>query len=498
MNAVELHHITKRFGHYTANDDISLAIPAGEIHAIVGENGAGKSTLMKVLYGYHTPEAGSIHIDGREHHFPDPAAAIALGIGMVHQHFMLIPALTVLENIILGNEPVAGPGILSIGEARNQIRTLAEQHGFAIDPDAKVATLPVSAQQKVEILKILFRKARIIIFDEPTPVLTPQEVDLFLDHVRQLKQEGKTLLLITHKLAEVFAVSDRLTVLRGGKLIRTVRTADTTPAEVARLMTGQEIPPSPAKVATGQKEAALVATDLVLRRGEQKNVLNGLSLELFHGEILGLAGVENNGQAELVEVILGLRRPDSGNCRFPPNTDGSHRPISHIPDDRIRDGMIGEFSIEENCILGIHKELQFSTHSVYSHSAVGHFADERIRTFEITPSERKFPARHLSGGNQQKMVLAREFSKKSDIVLANQPTRGLDIKAIEFVHTALINQRNEGKAILLISSDLAELLKLSDRIAVIFEGSITAIFEASATTDKELGLFMTGVRRQSA
>jgi ABC-type uncharacterized transport system ATPase subunit len=499
MNAVEMHHITKRFGQYVANDDISIDIHKGEIHAIVGENGAGKSTLMKILYGYHLPDMGTIHIHGKEVNISTPANAIALGIGMVHQHFMLIPALTVMENIILGNEPTKAFSILNLGQAREHVRLLAEISGFSVDPSEKVQNLAIGYQQRVEILKVLYRKAEIIIFDEPTPLLTPQEVDSFLKSLVNLKNEGKTIILITHKLNEVFAVSDHLTILRQGKAVRSMKTNTTNTMEVARLMTGQDLPASPAKETPPHRVTVLELNNVSLRGNINQASLRNVNFSLKSGEILGIAGVEGNGQTPLVQILLGLQKPTSGEIRVHRRNQTSRDPLfSHIPDDRLKNGIIPEFNVQENLILGRQNELGLSVKSIFRRQELIKFSSELIHNYNIQPSDQHLKIRNLSGGNQQKVVVARELSKKSVIIIANQPTRGLDIKAIDFVHSNLIRERNAGRAIILISSDLSELVKLSDRIAVIFEGSITAVLEASATSDQELGLYMTGVRRQSA
>lgn len=498
MNAVELLNISKRFGPYRANDDISIQIPQGEIHAIVGENGAGKSTLMKILYGYHTPDAGRIFVHGEEVKIPVPSKAISLGIGMVHQHFMLIPALSVVENIILGNEPVQGFSMLNMEHARNTVRSLAEQFGFSLDPDEKVQNLSIGLQQRVEILKILYRKAEIIIFDEPTPVLTPQEVDSFLKNLLDLKGEGKTIILITHKLPEVFTVSDNLTILRQGKVVRSMKTNTTTPAEVARLMTGQDFPAPPVKTVSKDRNLVLEMKNISFQSADNTAILKNINLTLRRGEILGVAGVEGNGQASLVQLLLGLEKPTSGVIRTDSQTPESFETISHIPDDRLKNGIISDFDVKENLILGRHKELELSTKSVFHRYNIEKFSSRLIQNFNIQPPDQNLKIKNLSGGNQQKVVVARELTKKSTLILANQPTRGLDIKAIDFVHANLIRERNNGRAIVLISSDLGELLKLSDRIIVMFEGSVTATLEASQTSDKELGLYMTGVQRQSA
>ncbi len=499
MNTVEMHHITKRFGRYRANDDISIAVADRSIHALVGENGAGKSTLMKVLYGYHLPDEGRIAIRGTETRIASPADAIALGIGMVHQHFMLIPPLSVTENIILGNEPPGSGRHLRLKDAEHEIKALSSTYGLTISPDEKVANLSVALQQRVEILKVLYRKANILIFDEPTPVLTPQEVDEFLKNLLHLKNEGKTIILITHKLSEVFAISDTVTILRHGKVVTSMPTTTTTPVEVARLMTGEEQETPPAKAGASRGKTLLTMRNVSLRGANNAPLLENLNISLDSGEILGIAGVEGNGQSWLVQVLLGMVKPQSGSVEL--NVGGSaalREAISYIPDDRFRYGMIADFSTEDNLILGRHKELSLSSHTFFRKKSVESYARNLIATYSIHPEDPSHLAKYLSGGNQQRLLIARELTRETPIILANQPTRGLDIKAMEFVYASLIRERNKGRGIIIISSDLTELLRLSDRIAVMFEGRFTAILQASETNDKDLGVYMMGVHKQNS
>ncbi len=495
MNIVEMQHMTKRFGQYVANDDVSVQFQEKSIHAIIGENGAGKSTLMKMLYGFHTPDKGIIRIRGKEERISDPSRAISLGIGMVHQHFMLIPALTALENIILGDEPTRYGSVLDIRRAEEEVISLSEKYGLTLNPRHRIQNLPIGSQQRVEILKILYRKADIIIFDEPTPVLTPQEVHSFLTSLENLRAEGKTIILITHKLSEVFTVCDRLTILRQGKVVLSCEKTETTPHEVARLMTGQDLPPSPGKDTIRSEDKTVEFVNVSSRSRISPDSLKDMSFYLRRGEILGVAGVEGNGQASLIQLVLGFQHPISGRILWKGKSNIPSA-IAYIPDDRIKNGMISDFTLQENLLLGRHKELEFSHRSVFQRTPVNAFSSRVLSEYDVQPGNPSLPIRNLSGGNQQKLVVGRELTKDSELVVANQPTRGLDIKAIEFVHSVLIRERNRGRSVLLISSDLAELLKLSDRIIVMYEGTITGVFDSSATTDEELGLYMTGVKRQ--
>ncbi len=498
MNAVEMRNVTKRFGRYRANNDISFSVATQSIHALVGENGAGKSTLMKILYGYHIADEGEIFIRGSRAEVTSPADAIALGIGMVHQHFMLIPPLSVTENIILGNEPAGHGLLLGMKGAEHEVRTLSTKYGLVITPDEKISNLSVALQQRVEILKLLYRKADILIFDEPTPVLTPQEVQEFLQNLLHLKNEGKTIILITHKLSEVFAVSDTITVLRHGKVVGSMPTASTTPAEVARLMTGESVETPPVKEAAGIGKPLMTLREVSLRGKNNAPLLEKLNLSLNSGEILGIAGVEGNGQFWLVQVLLGMLAPHGGSVELNLPGGGSLREaISYIPDDRFRYGMIPDFSTEENLIFGRQKELSISSHALLRRRSIASFARELISAYAIHPEDPMHLSKYLSGGNQQRLLIARELTRDTPIILTNQPTRGLDIKATEFVYSSLINERNKGRGIFIISSDLTELLRLSDRIAVMFEGKFTAVLPASATNDQELGEYMMGVKRQT-
>ncbi len=487
MLAVLMQQITKRFGAVTANDQVDLRVEEGEIHALIGENGAGKSTLMHILYGFHTPDSGVIAINGRTLDIRKPSDAISLGIGMVHQHFMLIPPLTVAENVILGREPGKRFGLLNIRHVREAVENLPADLG--VDPDARIDSLSVAAQQKVEILKLLYRNAGILILDEPTPVLTPQEIDELFATLRELKRRGKTIILISHKLSEVMEISDSVTVMRGGKVVASVPTHSTTQAELAQLMVGMDIPARTQSSPRSSEGPGLVLYVVSALNDRGVTALRDLSLTVSRGEILGIAAVEGNGQSELVQVIAGLRRPSSGQITIN-GEEASRQKIAHIPEDRTRRGIAGDMTIYENLILGRQREETFSARFRLRTGAIRDHARSIIRRFDIRPPEISQRARNLSGGNQQKVVVGRELSKDAPVIVASQPTRGLDIGAMHFVHGALREERDKGKAILLVSSDLDELLSLSDRIAVMYGGEIVFVTDARSTTPRELGGYM--------
>lgn len=497
--AIELRELTKKFGSFTANDGISFSVEKGEIHALAGENGAGKTTLMNMLYGLYIPTSGQILIDGKEVHFKDSKDSIAHGIGMVHQHFMLVPKLTVAENIILGQE--TGKGILLDRKlAIEQIRALSEQYGLNIDPEAKVCDLSVTMQQRVEILKVLYRKANILIFDEPTAVLTPQEIEEFCEILLNLKAQGKTILFISHKLAEVMKVSDHVTVIRRGKIIGTVKTQKTTPAELTKMMVGREV-----IMGGGERTCFESPRECLCVNGVSCTVnktvkkVDDLSLTVHEGEILGVAGVDGNGQEELVQLICGLVPPDSGNILLDGAPIAGHNirqikemGLGYIPEDRHRDGLVLDFSIAENIALGQQHRAPFGQKGMLNRKEIAQYAEELERRFDIRCGSIQDPASTLSGGNQQKIVIAREVSRNPKIIVAVQPTRGLDVGAIEYIHKALVEQRNQGKAILLFSLELDEILALSDRIAVMFKGRVVGIVDAKTATKEQLGMMMLG------
>jgi general nucleoside transport system ATP-binding protein len=496
---LELREITKQFPGVIANDKVSFDLRPGEIHALVGENGAGKTTLMKILYGLHRPDAGSISVDGAQISIRGPRDAIAHGIGMVHQHFMLFPPFTVLENIIIGEETQTA-GVLALGRQRRQITALMEENGIEVDCDARVEDLPVGVQQRVEILKVLFRGARILIFDEPTAVLTPQEAEELFRTFRALTGHGKGIIFITHKLDEVLAVADRITVIRQGRVIRTMERAGVTKPMIAELMVGKPVLMEVERLPMGRGKTILEVTNLVVRSPRGIMAVNGLSFSLTAGEIYGIAGVEGNGQSELVRAIAGGAEVESGDILLEGvsirrwnvrrRREGG---IAHIPEDRQKYGLLLPFSIATNLTLGRHDRPPFVTwFQTINKRAVRESAREIIQRFDIrTPSENT-PAHALSGGNQQKAVVARELSADPRLLVASQPTRGVDIGATEFIHRQLMKARAEGKAVLLVSADLDELLALSDRIGVIFKGKIIREFTHENAVREEVGLCMTG------
>jgi simple sugar transport system ATP-binding protein len=496
--AVEMRGITKVFGSLVANDHIDLTVRRGTIHALVGENGAGKSTLMSMLYGLYTPTAGEIRIGGNQVVFHGPGDAIKHGIGMVHQHFMLVPPLTVAENIVLGAEPPA-PVVYPRREANRRVAELSSRFGLRVDPDAQVGALPVGLQQRVEILKTLYRGAEILILDEPTAVLTPQETDELFVVLRDLVDKGKTILFISHKLREVMAVADQISVLRRGKKVATLEQARTSREEIARLMVGRDVLPQVDRGISHPEGVVLEATDLRCNSDRGLSALKGLSFSVRAGEVLGIAGVEGNGQSELVEVLTGLRPATGGTVTLAGRPITNATPhhlrdlgVANIPEDRHARGLVLNYSVAENLILGVQDKQEVTG---------GHFLDPRrilararrlIGQFDIRGAVPQTPSGSLSGGNQQKIVLARELDSRPTLLIAAQPTRGLDIGAIQFVHEQILAERNRGVAILLVSAELDEIRALSDRIAVLYEGHITGTFAAEEATEEQLGILMTG------
>jgi len=501
---IELHGITKHFPGVTANDQVDLTVRTGEIHAIVGENGAGKSTLMRILYGLYQPDAGTITVKGRPATIDGPRAALAHGIGMVHQHFMLIPVFTVAENVILGNEPTTGIGRLRLREAEAEIAELCRRHGFALDPAAKVEALSVGEQQRVEIIKVLYRGAELLILDEPTAVLVPQEVDELFANLRRLKEQGKTIIFISHKLDEVLEISDRITVLRRGRVVGTVEAAATTKPQLAEMMVGRPVllelahPPVSRGEARLEARAVTVATGV----GRRRHPVRHVSLSVHAGEIYGIAGVEGNGQTELVEALVGLRPIVTGQLLIEGRdvTQQSARAIrlmgvAHIPEDRHRRGLALPMAVWENMILGHHYRDDFVNGLLVDRPAVDRFVAQRVRDYDIRVADTDAPALALSGGNQQKVIVAREFSFAPRVLVAAQPTRGLDIGATEFVQRQLLAARAGGMAVLLVSAWLEEILSLADRIGVMYGGELVAEFERGQVSAAELGLYMTGTKR---
>ena len=503
--AVEMRHVHKAWPGVIANDDVNLSVRHGEIHALVGENGAGKTTLMNILYGLIKPSSGEILIDEKPTHISGPRDAIHLGIGMVHQHFMLIPPLTVAENIVLGYEPGGIYSRYRQQEARNRIAELTRQYGLHVDPDAITGQLSVGQQQRVEILKVLYRGARILIMDEPTGVLTPQETDELFAVLRGLVAQGKTIIFITHKLREVLELSDRVTVLRRGKVVGHLITSETTQEEIARLMVGREVLLSVDKAPAKPGDVLLRVEQIKADSERGLAALRDVSFDVRAGEILGIAGVEGNGQSELVEVITGMRKATSGKVHLGERdiTNHSARQVrlagmSHIPEDRRGSGLVLGYSIENNMILGRQRWKLFSIDGILLRlKVIANWAVRLIREFDIRAPGPSALAKALSGGNQQKIIVARELSTQPKVLVASQPTRGVDIGAIEFIHRRLVEQRDAGVAILLVSAELDEIRSLSDRIAVMYEGRIVGIENPDVSTER-LGLLMAGITAQAA
>ncbi|GAC1367701.1 MAG: ABC transporter ATP-binding protein [Ktedonobacteraceae bacterium] len=506
--AVEMRDIYKAWPGVVASDHVNLAVRKGEIHALVGENGAGKSTLMNILYGLVHPDSGEILINGQVTQISGPRDAIRLGIGMVHQHFMLIPPLTVAENIVLGNEPGGLAAAYDARKARTEIIALAEKYGLPIDPDERVEKLSVGQQQRVEILKTLYRGADILVMDEPTGVLTPQETDELFSVLKDLVHQGKTIIFITHKLREVLDITDSITVLRRGKNVGELVTRATNQREIARMMVGREVLLRVNKMPATPGPVVLQVQDVRAQSERGLEILHGVSLEVHAGEILGVAGVEGNGQTELIEVLTGIRKATSGKITMTEVKDGHAGLVrdvtaanaseirilglAHIPEDRRESGLVLAESIEDNSILGRQRWTNFSWRTlVLLLTRIARWASKLIGDFDVRTPSATVPIKTLSGGNQQKLIIARELSANPIVLVAAQPTRGVDIGAIEFIHRQLIAQRDAGKAVLLVSAELDEIRSLSDRIAVMYEGRIVDIVSPEAT-EEQLGILMTG------
>ena len=497
--AIELVKINKHFGPVHANRDIDLKVRRGTVHGIVGENGAGKSTLMSILYGFYTADSGEIRVNGTVQHITDSRHALRLGIGMVHQHFMLVDNFTVLENVVLGVEDSAllAP---TMAKARVQLKRLAKDYGLEVDPDAIIENLSVGQQQRVEILKALYRGAETLILDEPTGVLTPAEADHLFRILRTLREEGKTIILITHKLREIMAITDEVSVMRQGAMVKTIETSTTSPGELAELMVGRRVllrvekgPANPGKVML-EVENLVVSDDFKVPR------VKGISFSVRAGEIVGIAGVAGNGQSELLESISGMRDQDSGTVRLNgtplslEGDDGAARAraagLAHVPEDRLREGLVTTFSAWENAILGY--QDKYGKGPGLDIALARKTAEDYIKKFDIRPPSLDLKTANFSGGNQQKIVLAREMERNPDVLIVGQPTRGVDIGAIEFIHNQIIKMRDAGKAILLVSVELDEIRSLSDRILVIFDGQIVGEADPATADETELGLLMTG------
>ncbi len=502
---IEMNHIRKEFPGIVANDDITLQLKKGEIHALLGENGAGKSTLMSVLFGLYQPEAGEIRKNGQVVKIDDPNDATALGIGMVHQHFKLVDVFTVLDNIILGAETTDKLGFLKKKEAREKVMELSERYGLKVDVDAKVENITVGMQQRVEILKMLYRENEILIFDEPTAVLTPQEIDELMEIMRGFAREGKSILFISHKLNEIMAVSDRVTVLRKGKYVGTVDTKDTNKQELSNMMVGRPVQLEIDKEEARPAETVLSVKGLTVPSKLHKNdAVKNVSFDVHKGEILCIAGIDGNGQTELVYGITGLEKASAGSLSLLGQDISkasirkrSSAGMSHIPEDRHKHGLVLGYTLEQNMVLQKYREERFQNHGFIKFDEVRKYANRLIEEYDVRSGQGAITiARSMSGGNQQKAIIARELDRDEPLIVAVQPTRGLDVGAIERVHRELVRERDEGKAILLVSLELDEVLGLSDRILVMYEGEIVAEINPKETTPEELGLYMAGAKRQ--
>lgn len=497
-NVIEMREITKVFGEFVANDKINLELRKGEIHALLGENGAGKSTLMNMLAGLLEPTSGEIVVNGQVVKLDSPSKAASLGIGMVHQHFMLVEAFTVAENIILGSE-LTKNGVLDIARATREINELSERYGLAVDSSAKVADISVGAQQRVEILKTLYRGADILIFDEPTAVLTPSEIDELMAIMKNLVKEGKSIILITHKLDEIRAVSDRVTVIRRGKSIETVEIAGATNADLAEMMVGRSVSFKTEKQSAQPKEVILSIKDLVVNENRGVPAVKNLSLDVRAGEIVGIAGIDGNGQSELIQAITGLRKIESGSVELKGQSIVGLHPrqitelsVGHVPEDRHRDGLVLEMMISENIALQTYYKEPLSKKGILNYTNIIDYAKKLMQEFDVRAASEIVPASALSGGNQQKAIIAREIDRNPDLLIVSQPTRGLDVGAIEYIHKRLIQERDNGKAVLVVSFELDEILNVSDRIAVIHDGKIQGIVTPETTNKQELGVLMAG------
>ncbi|KIL47776.1 ABC transporter ATP-binding protein [Jeotgalibacillus campisalis] len=501
---IEMLNIRKEFPGIVANDNITLQLKKGEIHALLGENGAGKSTLMNVLFGLYQPEKGEIRVKGQKVNITSPNIANELGIGMVHQHFMLVDTFTVTENIVLGSEPKKGLSI-DMKKAEKEVQEISDRYGLSVDPKAKIADISVGMQQRAEILKTLYRGAEILIFDEPTAVLTPQEIKELIQIFKTLIAEGKSIILITHKLKEIIAVCDRVTVIRKGVGIDTLDVEGATPTQLASLMVGREVLFTTEKTTAVPKDVVLEISGLNVKDSRGVAAVRNLDLTVRSGEILGIAGVDGNGQSELIEAITGLRKISSGSIKLNGKKLSALKTrkiteagVGHIPQDRHKHGLVLDFPIGDNMVLQTYYQRPYSKMSMLNNKEINKQAKKLIKEFDVrTPSEYT-QARALSGGNQQKAIIGREIDRDPDLLIAAQPTRGLDVGAIEFIHQRLIDQRDKGKAVLLLSFELEEIMNVSDKIAVIYEGNIIATVDPKKTSEQELGLLMAGSKKKEA
>ncbi|XVH31064.1 ABC transporter ATP-binding protein [Haloferacaceae archaeon DSL9] len=498
--AVHLDGITKRFPGVVANDDVELVVERGTVHALLGENGAGKTTLMNILYGLYAPTEGTIRIGGEARSFESPRDAIDAGIGMIHQHFMLVDPMTVAENVVLGNEPTKWGGLaIDRSRTRADVQKLSDRYGFGLDPDAKIEEVGVGVQQRVEILKALYRGADILILDEPTAVLTPQEVEELFEVFDELTAQGKTIIFISHKLSEVMHAADEVTVLRNGRNVGTVTTDGITRAELAQLMVGREVLMEPTASEQTPGETVLSVSDLRADDNRGVEAVAGVSFDIRAGEIYGIAGVDGNGQAELVEAVTGLRTQTAGAIEYNGEemTEWSRRKrigegIAYIPEDRHERGMVMPFDLVENGILGSHHDREVAPGGRIDWSRATEHAETIIDDYDVRPPDAAAAAKSLSGGNQQKFIVGREFARDPSLVVATHPTRGVDVGAMEFIHQRLLDLRSEGVAILLVSSKLTEVQSLSDRLAVMHDGEFSGVVDPATVTEEDIGLLMTG------
>jgi simple sugar transport system ATP-binding protein len=502
---LELRGITKRFPGVLANDKITLTLEPGEIHVLLGENGAGKTTLMNILYGLYAPDEGEIIVRGTPVRITSPTDAIASGIGMVHQHFMLIPVFTVTENVMLGQETMRGGIFLDRKTAGARVQEISDQYGLAVEANAYVKDLPVGVQQRVEIVKLLYRSADILILDEPTAVLTPQEADELFKIMRTLAKQGKSIIFITHKLREVLDVADRITVIRRGAVVGETRPAQANKAKLAEMMVGRQVHLEVDKEEHATGEPVLVAEDIVALDDRKQVAVDGVSFEVRAGEILGVAGVQGNGQTELVQAVTGLRRVQSGRVKLLGKDVAHANPreivelgTAHIPEDRQRDGLVLSYPVSDNLVLQTYYQAPFTTGVTLHPRAIEENAVRLIKEFDIRTPSAQVNVGSLSGGNQQKVIVAREFSRPIKLLVASQPTRGLDVGSIEYIHNRIIEKRDQGTAVLLVSPELDEVMQLSDRIAVMYRGKFVAIVNADEVSKEYVGLLMAGVPVEQA
>ena len=501
---LELRGITKRFPGVVANDNVNLALNTGEVLSLIGENGAGKSTLMSVLYGMYKPDEGDILIDGESQVFTSPADAIAAGIGMVHQHFMLVPVFTVAENVVLGVEPTGALGKLNIDEARRMVREISDKYSLDLDPDAVIEDLPVGVQQRVEIVKVLLRDAKVVLFDEPTAVLTPSEIIEFFEIVKTLVSAGRGVVFITHKLKEALNIADRIAVLRRGKVVGEVDPKTATESQIAEMMVGRPVELTVQKNSALAGDVVLKVTDLTVLDADGRTHVENVSFEVRAGEIVGIAGVQGNGQTELVEALTGLRKATGGTISLDgkdlTHSDPRERHqmgMAHIPEDRQRQGLVGGMSVAENLVLTRYHDDQFSHGVMVDWDAANAIADTLIGEYDIRTPNKETGVGTLSGGNQQKVIVARELSRDLRLTIAAQPTRGVDVGSIEYIHSRIVKERDAGTAVLIVSTELEEVMALSDRLLVMYRGKVVAELDPKKVTPMEVGLYMAGSRPDS-